>query len=63
MSVQELVSSHGMRVAGIDELDEVRAVERPDHPFFVATLYQPQLRSTASEPHPVFVGLVQAAII
>jgi len=61
LSVQELASSHGMTVAGIDELNEVRAIERPDHPFFVATLYQPQLRSSPAEPHPVFVGLIRAA--
>ena len=61
LSVQELASSHGMTVAGLDDLNEVRAVERSDHPFFVATLYQPQLRSELTNPHPVFVGLVRAA--
>ncbi len=63
LSVEALVSSYGMAVSAVDELGEVRAVERPDHRVFVATLYQPQLRSTAGEPHPVFVGLVQAARI
>jgi CTP synthase (UTP-ammonia lyase) len=59
--LQHLAQQHGMRVAATDATGEVRAVERGDHPFFVGTLYQPQLRSTPSAPHPVFVGLLSAA--
>ena len=43
-----------------DDTGEVRAVERTDHPLFLATLYQPQLRSTAAEPHPVWLGFLEA---
>lgn len=50
----------GLVLAGADGTGEVRAVERSDHPFFVATLYQPQLRSTAARPHPVFGAFVAA---
>ncbi len=57
-----IASSAGMTVSGIDGTGEVRAVERPGHPFFIATLYQPQLRSTPEAPHPVLTGLVQAAV-
>jgi len=57
---QHVASSGGMAVAGIDDTGEVRAVERPDHPFFVATLYQPQLRSSPDAPHPVWLGFVAA---
>ncbi|HYM96674.1 MAG TPA: hypothetical protein VET26_05205 [Candidatus Sulfotelmatobacter sp.] len=60
--VQHIASEHGMRVAATDVTGEVRAIERTDHPFFVGTLYQPQLRSTTGNPHPVFVGLVAAAL-
>jgi CTP synthase (UTP-ammonia lyase) len=60
--VQHLAGAHGMRVAGTDDTGEVRAIERPDHPFFVGTLYQPQLRSTPDRPHPVFAGLLSAAL-
>ena len=62
VDLDQVASEAGMRVAGVDELGEVRAIERVDHPFFVGTLYQPQLRSSAEEPHPVFVGLVEAAV-
>jgi CTP synthase (UTP-ammonia lyase) len=43
-----------------DDTGEVRAIERPDHAFFVATLYQPQLSSTLDRPHPLFVALLDA---
>lgn len=60
-AMQGLASEHGMCVSATDATGEVRAVERPDHPFFVATLYQPQLRSGPDAPHPIFVGLLRAA--
>jgi len=57
---QDIATTGGMRVAAIDETGEVRAVERVDHPFFLATLYQPQLSSRPCAPHPVFRGFVGA---
>lgn len=58
---QGMADHGGMVVSGVDGTGEVRAVERPDHPFFLATLYQPQLRSTAGSPHPVWLGFIEAA--
>lgn len=58
--VQHIAGEHGMRVSATDETGEVRAIEREDHPFFVGTLYQPQLSSTPEKPHPVFLGLLAA---
>lgn len=60
--MQHIAGEHGMRVAAVDDTGEVRAIERSDHPFFLATLYQPQLRSAAGHPHPVFAGLLKAAV-
>lgn len=59
--VQHIAGEHGMRIAAIDATGEVRAIERVGHPFFVGTLYQPQLRSAPRAPHPIFVGLLDAA--
>jgi len=59
--LQHIAGEHGMRIAATDATGEVRAVERNDHPFFVGTLYQPQLRSAPDSPHPVFIGLLDAA--
>ena len=57
---QHLAAEGGMVVAGVDDTGEVRAIERADHPFFVATLYQPQLRTAPDAPHPVWAGFVAA---
>jgi CTP synthase (UTP-ammonia lyase) len=58
--VQHLADAYGMRAVATDATGEVRAIERTDHPFFIGTLFQPQLSSTPAAPHPVFTGLVQA---
>jgi CTP synthase (UTP-ammonia lyase) len=58
--MQHLAEQWGMRISATDATGEVRAVERPDHPFYVGTLYQPQLRSRPEAPHPVFLGFLEA---
>ena len=55
-----IAASHGMAVAASDDTGEVRAIERTHHPFFVATLYQPQLSSAPGRPHPIWRAFVQA---
>jgi CTP synthase (UTP-ammonia lyase) len=40
---------------------EIRAIESPAHRFFLATLFQPQLSSTAEKPHPVILAFLKAA--
>ena len=32
------------------------------HPFFVATQAHPELKSRPTKPHPLFKGLVEAAL-
>jgi CTP synthase (UTP-ammonia lyase) len=39
---------------------EIRVLELPDHPFFVATLYVPQTRSRLGAPHPLVASFVEA---
>ena len=57
---ESLATSGGLAISAIDGTGEVRAVERPDHPFFVATLYQPQRTSRPDAPHPVFTAFIDA---
>lgn len=55
------LSDAGLRVAGRDADDQVaRIFHLPTHPFYVATLFVPQARSTATTPHPLVVALVEA---
>jgi CTP synthase (UTP-ammonia lyase) len=51
----------GLVACAHGEGGELRAVELPEHPFFIATLYQPQLSSSAARPHPILTGFVKAA--
>lgn len=49
-----------LRVVGSDSEGEVRVVELADHPFFVGTLFVPQVRSTPTQPHPLVNAFVAA---
>ncbi|MEM8828826.1 MAG: CTP synthase [Cyanobacteria bacterium P01_G01_bin.19] len=40
----------------------VEIIEMPDHPFFIATQFHPEFRSRPNNPHPLFLGLVKAAL-
>lgn len=40
----------------------VEIVELPGHPFFIASQFHPEFQSRPSAPHPLFLGLVQAAL-
>lgn len=52
----------GLRVTARDSGDgDPRIVELPDHPYYVATLFVPQVGSRPTAPHPLIVGHVEAA--
>jgi CTP synthase (UTP-ammonia lyase) len=52
----------GLVVSGTDAADgDARIVELPGHPFFVGTLYVPQVASRPDAPHPLVVALLAAA--
>ncbi|NLD58315.1 MAG: CTP synthase [Clostridiales bacterium] len=54
----------GMRVAGVNpDRNLVEAVELADHPWFVGVQFHPEFKSRPNRPHPLFVGLVGAAIL
>jgi CTP synthase (UTP-ammonia lyase) len=50
-----------LRVAAVDDEGQVRAVELEGHPFFVATLFQPELSALADRTHPLVTAFVRAA--
>jgi len=51
-----------LRVTGVDLDGEVRVVELSDHPFYVGTLYQPQISSVPDSPHPLIIAYLRAAL-
>ena len=40
----------------------VEIVELPDHPFYIGVQFHPEFQSRPDQPHPLFVGLVAAAL-
>lgn len=59
---QKVLDEGGLRITGFDEGGEARVLELPAHPFYMATLFVPQARSTAERPHPLILGLLAVAI-
>lgn len=47
---RRLLEGRDLYVAALDDQDQVRAVELDGHPFFVATLFQPELRPEGANP-------------
>jgi CTP synthase (UTP-ammonia lyase) len=50
----------GMVVSGLGGEGEIRIIELPRHPFFLATLFLPHMRSTSARPHPLIAGYAAA---
>jgi CTP synthase (UTP-ammonia lyase) len=57
----EQITVGGLKIAGLGPDGEVRVVELPAHRFFIATLFLPQLSSTAERPHPLLLAYLKAA--
>ena len=51
-----------LRTAARDENAEIRAVELDGHPFFVATLFQPERSALADADHPLIQAFVTATV-
>jgi CTP synthase (UTP-ammonia lyase) len=56
-----LIASSPLRIAALDDAGDVRGVELPAHPFFVATLFQPELTALAGAVHPLVRAFAHAA--
>jgi len=55
------IRSRELRVSGYDEDGAARMVELPGHPFFISTLFVPQVVSKSQKPHPLIVAYLEAA--
>lgn len=63
MAYSDRLEAAGMRISGKSPdglLPEI--VERPDHPWFLAVQFHPELKSRPFAPHPLFTGLVSATL-
>jgi CTP synthase (UTP-ammonia lyase) len=59
--VQELEAA-GLRFTAKDDEGEIRALELPGHPFFLATLFQFELAALANHTPKVAVAFLRAAM-
>ena len=54
---------HGLRPVGFSPDNHiVEMIELEDHPYFLATQAHPEFKSRPDRPHPLFKGLIEAAI-
>ncbi|HEX9123834.1 MAG TPA: CTP synthase [Actinomycetota bacterium] len=58
----QVLRQHGLVFSGMSKDERlVEIIELPDHPFFVAGQFHPELRSRPTRPHPLFREFVGAA--
>lgn len=59
---RDLLVSNGLVISGLSPDGRlVEIVELPDHPYFIAVQFHPELKSRPMNAHPLFRGLVAAA--
>ena len=59
---RDLFHEKGMRLSGLSpDGSLVEMIELPDHPYFVACQFHPELKSRPTRPHPLFSAFVAAA--
>lgn len=59
----EQFENAGMKATGINpDSGLVEVVELENHPWFVASQFHPEYKSTVTEPHPLFISFVNAVL-
>ncbi|MFF2350413.1 hypothetical protein ACFVVL_11580 [Kitasatospora sp. NPDC058115] len=61
---RERLSAEGLRFSGTDETGALRILELPaeTHPFFLASLFQPELAGDGTRAHPMIRAFAAAAV-
>ncbi len=59
---QSLLAPSDLHITGVDSEDEVRVVELEGHPFFIATLFQPERSAFKGVAHPLVRAFLQAMV-
>ena len=60
---RDQLTATGLMISGTSpDGNLVECLELPSHPFFIATLAQPEMRSRPTRAHPLFIGLMAAAL-
>ncbi|MBC8345286.1 MAG: CTP synthase [Candidatus Marinimicrobia bacterium] len=60
---RDRLEKNGLKISGINtELNLVEIVELPDHPWYVAGQFHPELKSRVSSAHPLFREFIKASV-
>ncbi|GBU14339.1 hypothetical protein AwEntero_29400 [Enterobacterales bacterium] len=59
---QAALEAQPLRMVGHDHAGEIRVIELPGHPFFVATLFQPERAALKGQLPPLVAALIQASL-
>jgi CTP synthase len=62
---REQLEAHGLKISGVSpdgNLVEFVELDRELHPYYVGTQAHPELKSRPTQPHPLFAGLIEAAL-
>ena len=58
---QERLEQGGLKFTGLDPEGQARLAELPDHPFFLASLFLPQMSSRPGAAHALIKAFLEAA--
>ena len=60
---QKAIEKAGLVASGLSPDGKlVEIVELPSHPYFIASQFHPEFKSRPTTPHPLFDGLIKAAL-
>ena len=60
---RDRLEKNGLKISGInEELNLVEIIELPDHPWYVAGQFHPELKSRVSKAHPLFREFIKASV-
>ena len=57
------MSDKGLKVSAYDSSHRIiNAIELENHPFWIGVQYHPEFKSRPGNPHPLYLGLIRAAL-
>ena len=60
---RDRLEKNGLIISGINtELNLIEIIELPDHPWYVAGQFHPELKSRVSKAHPLFREFIKASV-
>ena len=61
---KDIFENNGMVFSGNNAKNQLmETIELPNHPWFIGVQYHPEYKSTAENPHPLFIDFVKAGLL